>query len=589
MTENDLRLLKMYTALLDNLSVSSSERDVSRYEKQVHKVDDKLYNDITDKIKKNSNYMDYPLERQLEFLLDIEKDYNNYFKFQEEVKHLCEKNNIIINLHNIELIDIEEISKRVTSIKKYLENMRQIGINNDTLATLNEQLIILNNNDETFRKIVDRFDETLRHKILIVSGRIKNNDRNESISIVDEANNLNLDLEKLLDDDRLLSTELMNAEKASNDASEQLKLTVMCNTDGKYEDLYLKALNDDLNNKYKLVFLKIIELISSNRYSSSYEKVREKREKLIELIKKRVSILKDLNITYFFDPFNSLEISSQLKSIESYSDLSEKIGEIVDKINIITSDNDKMNVENKEFFNYLGEKKELLVDETSLDDILGDKLGVAVDKKYYPDNQVVLVSELPVSFALRRASDKAIGVINRVFDMINNTSDSGSSSDVIPNLVIEQKENESVVSNDNFSSLDNEVFLNNTEPIESVTDNEIFLDLPSELGIDNNMLNATFDDDKAQFVENIEDVSDNNIDSTSDQELFSEVSPFTDGAKLFDDRIDGNFEDDNKIKIDLNSSVPSSFLEHVDSTTTDSFWTTKSDMDSSSSIPIESS
>ena len=594
MAENDFRLLKMYSALLDNSNNANvTDENISKYCQHVHKIDTKMYKNITAKIEDNGTFMDYPLERQLEFLLELEKDYNNYFDFQEEVKRICKKNNIDIKLSDIRLINIDEIRKRINSIKKYLDNVKLIGINNDTLGSLNEQLIELNNSEDTLKKIIDRYDETLRHKIQIVSGRVKVNDKMESASISDEASKLDLDLDKLLNDSDVLNEELVKAETESKDASEQLKLTVMCNTDNKYQDLYLKAYNEDINKKYKHVFLKIISLISKNSYNSSYEKAKEKRLELVELIKNRIKLLKELNVIFLFDPFNNLEIDKQLKSIEPYSNLEERIREIVNRISIITIDNDRLNSENNDFIEYFKEKIELLLDETTLKDIVDENnFDFVIESQ--PDNIVISVVSIPDDFVIKRAIEKAMGVINRVLSLMDKNVQDNSSS-VIPNLVIEQKTTNEELP-DSITYNNDSVFVEeqNTEP---EIENNVFLDLPSELGVDQNNSSTVFDDNGLD-INFVDDLNDNNeainikenISSGSDENLFSELSPFDDDAKLFEERTDNGISEEPNFKVDFTPSVtPNPFLEHIENASSDTFWTTKSDVDSSSNIPIESS
>ena len=591
MAENDLRLLRMYKALLDSTNANVTEKDIAKYEKQVHKIDSKLYEKITAIINDNSNFMDYPLERQLEFLLGLEKEYNSYFEFQEEVKRICKKNNIDIKLHNIELINIDKIRKRINDIKKYLENIKQIGINNDTLGSLNEQLISLTNDEETFKKIVLRHDEALRHKVQIVNGRIKNNDKTENTSIALEASNLGLDLDKLLNDEVLLKEALIETEKASDEASEQLKLTAICNTDGKYEDLYLKAFNDNFMKKYKLIFLKIISLISSNEFNNSYDLAKEKRIRLIELIKERVRLLKELNVIYLFDPFNNLEINEQLKSIEVYSSVADEIREIVDRISIITADNDRMTGENRDFLDSLKEKIELIIDETSLRDIIiDDDIRPVNNSEKHPDNQVVTIVSLPNYFILKRAIDRARGVIERVWTLMNSSKKEEISS-VAPNLVIEQKNVDN--NNDKFASLNDNIFDDNIE--ESDMDSDIFLDLPSELGIDTNSGETVFENEVNPIIETVDDYKDEELFTdypvkNIEEDLFSELSPFDDSAELFEERTDNGIEEGENFRVDFTpSAAPNPFLEHVENTSSDTFWTTKSDLDTSTDVSVVSS
>ena len=114
--ENKLKLLKMKERLLE-ISFDNRNSVLADYKLIAMEIDNILYKSITDIIKSNVSYTDKPLEEQLELFLKIEKEYADYDKFQQDIKNVCKKYNDDVNLSDIDSILIEEIRKKIQSIK----------------------------------------------------------------------------------------------------------------------------------------------------------------------------------------------------------------------------------------------------------------------------------------------------------------------------------------------------------------------------------------------------------------------------------------------------------------------------------------
>lgn len=646
--ENKMKLLKMKERLLEVSFNGNRNTILVDYKKIVYEIDSELYKSITDKIKNSSDYADYPLERQLEILLDIENEYNTYYKFQENVRNICKKcNNSSVNLCDISIINIDEIRKRIDSIKRYLENVKKIEKNKEELDRLNNELISEDKKTNVFKSRINELDEDLRQSILRNEGRIYNSSGEiEYANVILEAESLGIDLKKMLNDEDMLQQALEDALSELNEVDERLKTAQICynkRPDMNYKDIYLTIREETIFKKYRFIFLEIISLIA--RYDSSYNGAKEKRSELSNLIKSRIELLKQLNIKYLYDPFDRIGISEQQEVIDAYGDNSNKIKEIVDEINKISSDNDKRVSENREFADYFKNKIDLIQDNTPLANIL-DRESINLDtiedddksKKVGFDNQVVRVSNLSLNFMLDRSLKKAHGVIIRVYEMINESSntDDKSKSDsysVTPQLVIEP-----VTSTDSVTFDSNDIFVDEETKEKS---DDIFLDLPfsiddtakdkenddknikislegqvksvddkSNKESDDIFLDLPFslddtakdkeDDDKSSQLSSIgeNDFTVNSVpidNSQATMQLFQEVKPFED-VSLFDDRYDdGTVFKDDGLKIDLSNlqQVNNSFLDNIrddkneDSTKfsdsmPDVFWTTKEDTNNSS-------
>lgn len=553
--ENKLKLLKMKERLLE-ISFDNRNSVLADYKLIAMEIDNILYKSITDIIKSNVNYTDKPLEEQLELFLKIEKEYADYDKFQQDIKNVCKKYNDDVNLSDIDSILIEEIRKKIQSIKKYLSNKKNLEENRKKLDELNIELINEDKKMTSFKKRIDDMDLELKRAVLKTEGRVYNSSSQiEYADISLEADNLGLNLRNLLDDDSLLEEELNKALAELKDAEDELKTAQICYDNRpniNYKDIYLSIREDAVKKKYRFLFLKIISVIC--KHTDSYDEAYEKRIQLISLIKDRSDLLKQLNVKYLYDPFDRIGLKEQTEVIVAYGNNSSKVKDIRKQIEEVSSSSDLMETENIDLNDYLSKNIDLIRDNTLFKDIIDkekiDLRGITYEddtlKRKYASNQVVSVDALPFHFMTNRAKEKANGVVNRVYEMMFNidndkTSSVNSSSLVNPQLVIEP-------------TSDNEL----TKPFDSTketvsdnfeTEDEVFLDLPFTIDVvspeeKNDSIQEQHDEVTTNTVG--DDISVSVEDKQSEPPLFQEVQPF-ENISLFDDKYDDGLIFDNKL------------------------------------------
>lgn len=605
--ENKIKLLKMTERLLEVSSEKKLENALIEYRKLVFEIDNQFYKLITDMIKSKSNYDDLPLEKQLEILLEIVNEYNIYEEFQENVKSVCKRCNVDIQLYDIHnIINIDKIRKRIEDIKKYFENIRAIEENNIDLNELNEDLIVEEKKSEIIRNRLSELSEELRINVLKAEGRIYNSfGELEYTSIVTEADKLDFDLKQLFSDQVVLQHALDKLLEELNEIEERLKTVQMCyesNPNSEYKDIFMTTREDALYKKYKYTFLEIISLVSKN--DSAYDDAKWKRNRLNELIKIRIDLLKQLNIDYLYDPFEKININEQLEVIDTYGNNSLKIKEIISLINRISVDNDNKTNQNNDLIVSFRDNFQLMRDDTKFGSILQrrsieEKLDVIGDNNFVKtekvilDNQVVDVRNLSSNFVFDRSLEKANGVIKRVYEMMcvnKNVHEHtfASSYSVTPQLIIEpvssdtKSYSQEVKENDD----DNHIFLDmgseledNKNDISELTNeegNNIFLDLPFELNEEENT--SVFDkDDFGEFYEDVPQIESFKEESDVFVEPSSEKSAGEASDIFYEDESSSIFTTvptESKMFEDVKSLSSNVFINNdylnVDSSTADS-------------------
>lgn len=573
--DNDLKLLKMREKLLE---VSNDKNKAfNDYKEIVCEIDKKMYKSITDMIRSNTSYSDYPLEKQLEIFVELDKNLVQYFTFYNNAKSISKKYGNDIVLSNLELINVSEIKKRVSAIKDYFENNKIIEVSKNNLDRLNSELIAEDKKATLFRDRISRLDEELKQDILRVEGRIYNaNGQIEYTNILKEAESLGIDLKQLFNNPSELKRQVDTVRTDLNDANERMKTAQLCYSSRptiEYKDIYYSIRNEVIRKEYKLTFLEIIELFSD--YADSYEAAIEKRKKIEDKISKRTQLLNQINVKYLYDPFERINIKTQLDTINAYGDNSEKLRIIKKEISDISADVDRRVNQNRDFIDYFKKNIELYNDNTLFEDIL-DREGIDTSKidsfASKKDNKVVRIVSLDRNFNKDRAIEKANGVVRRVYQMMNDNSKENSkpnSYEVSPQLVIENSKTEDAISNNN--------------------DEGVFLDLPFEVEVSDseNTNISTLEDNANTEINTLDDkdifVNEEVVTATHENEppLFQEVLPF-EKAVLFDDKredgVDSVFVDD---KVD--TVGPINTVDTKDVTTNnvtvdvmpDAFWTTK--------------
>ena len=626
--ENKLKLLKMREKLLEVSSGIINKKALDDYKDIAYEIEKEMYETVTDMIKANKEYSNESFERQLEFFSSIYDEYEKYRLFRESIENTCKKyGDNDLELSDVDCIKIDEIKKRVSSLKEYFDNLDKIERNKRELDELNKKLVDIEKKLVFFKNRTGELDNELRQGLLKSEGRIYNSVGNlEYASCVLEAESFGIDLKELLNNPLKLQQKVKDAKTELDDVNDRLKTAEICYNNRpniNYKDIYLNIRKEAINVKYKVVLLEILDLISKN--TDSYEEAIEKRNKLISLKNERLDLLKQLGIKYLYDPFDRIHIKKQLEVIETYGSNLNNSKEIVSQIGRLTSDNDICVNRNRDYIEYFKTRVDLIKDNTPLERIIERE---TIDIKpyentvYYADNQVVSTSNMSYNFMIDRAREKAYGVINRVYEMMNGISSYESDTyNESPQLVIEPvtKTDSTVnseVNNNNFefsfddninedSKDENEnVFLDlpfeietpslekensvNVPENDSVTNNQVFLNLPfgSE---DINEEKSQTENDKVVEQSNNE----LNITSNGEQnnvQLFEEVKPFED-ISLFDDRYDDGmvFNDQPKkeLKLDYLDLSKSNTLENVNDTRKntsskdemmpDAFWITKED------------
>ena len=109
--DNKMKLLKMKEKLL---SLNSNDATIlEEYKNVACDIDMSLYTSITDKIKNNKDYVNYPLEEQLKFLMGLEEEYSEYYNFQRNTIMTCNRYFIQgFDFTDSSLIRIDEIRKK---------------------------------------------------------------------------------------------------------------------------------------------------------------------------------------------------------------------------------------------------------------------------------------------------------------------------------------------------------------------------------------------------------------------------------------------------------------------------------------------
>ena len=581
---NKLRLLRMKEKLisLNNNDMAALEE----YKKVACDIDIDLFTSIADKIREHRDYANYPLEEQLEFLTGLEKDFDEYYNYQKNIIMTCNRYFIQgFELTDASLIRMNEVRKRINAIKKYLDNEVIIEKNRMELDRLNSEYITEEQKSNMFQDRVALLDAELKNNVLKAEGRKAGISGNiEYVSIVTEAEDLGIDLKKILDDNDILDREISKVEAASDEANERLKSAQICyenNLNASYRDIYLNIRKETIDIKYRLTFLKIIQLICSNNVT--YKQANQKRTELFLLIKDRIALLEQLGVKYLYDPFDRIGLKEQIDIIHAYGNNNDRIKEIRKTIDDISSENDEKITENKKFSDYFKVNIELYGSDAP---VLVDDISVPeeVIDNFYSHNKVMRIENAPANFKLERAHEKTHEVIKRIYDVMGGTTKKDMPYDVNPSLVITKDDDMQVFDNFDNEGLDQDddlvvnddlgEFIPEENLSVSVPENTIFSDtIPFDET--SNVVNSNdnlFEDTEPFAVEDKKD--------TTSSDLFQDIEPFeepqlfankyddgavfTDQAPLFQDDIVSN------VNMPTQSTNTSSVVPQVSETTGDS-------------------
>lgn len=491
--ENLLRLSKMQEALL---KVSNNNRDenLNKYIKTITEIDRLTFSFLMEKIKQDDGH-NHTLENELAFLEQIKDCYDQVNEMQIGYRNICELyGNSKLELSDISQIDIEYIENRISVISGYLINRKNIIDNKNKLQELNENLIKEEKNSTLLSQRLIEFEKKLRDNFVNAEGRIIDGGKLEYISVDFEYKKLGYDLDLLLNDKLLVDNNLSVLDDELKEITEKVKVAEICyerNPNSLSRSVYDEVNKEYLSVKYKLTLLKILKLMTEEY--DDYNLFKDKREKLLDLIKYRQEYLSKLDVHFSIDPFDRMKVSDQLEMISSLKDNFKVVGKLKKSIAELSERIDEMIFQNEEYKKDINNIKNLIIDKTSISDIDISSVDLVVDKeednKKYDVNQVSDVKDAPITFDIRVAKQKTTSVIKKVNEMINGVkrvSNNSKEDDIVsPDLVIVSNDNEvekevseieisNEVIEDNLLENDIKVGVNNTEEIKNNINDSIF-------------------------------------------------------------------------------------------------------------------
>jgi len=450
------KLAKMQELLLARTS-DNREANLDKYKSIVTQIDEETFSSLLSEIKQIDEH-NQNLEDELQFLEQIKSSYQQLLEQQLGFKRVSETyGDENLQLSDLSQIDIDYINKRINNINGYLINKRNIEINKNKLQKLNEELI----NEEKNRKYISNrlleFEKTLRNNFINAEGRTINNGKLEYTSVITEYNKLEIDFKDMLINIDGLRALLSKINTEMVEIEEKLKIAEICYNSSPSVDskqIYDEITLEYYKVKYRLIMIKILNLLTKNY--DDFDKFREKREQLLDLIKHRNICLEKLNIKISIDPFARTKIAEQLEMFSSLKDGSKRINQIKKEIARLTDTVEQTEEQNREYMYSINDKQEIFRSTTSVNDIdisgitldIEDYIDDSTEEKRVSENQVVTVKNMPEHLNMDIVRQKTSRVIARVNEMMNKPTieieieDDIVSEDISPELVI-------IPSNDN--------------------------------------------------------------------------------------------------------------------------------------------
>ena len=424
--DNDFKLLKMNESLLSKIKDKDLiDKTIKDYSLLAKKIDERNYQEFISRIKNKKH--NQTLEEELSYLEELENEYTQLEELQCKFRNIynmyCDDE---LSLSDLSTIKIDKIRERKNLISGYLINIKNIDTTKGELEKFNEQLIFEDKKKTNNREKYLRLEEELKNAFINAEGRKETVSAYTSVKNEYEENGF--DIQRLVNDKEYLNSKLIEVQNIRKEKEDLLKTGKICyeNMPSKENKEVLNSLNvDAIVARYQLSLLKIVNLIVN--YQDSYDKLLEKREQLLDLIKKRVSYLGTLGKKFVVDPFSRIKIQEQVGYIEtSLEDNTRMISRIRKSINESSNKLEELMNKNSEYLmiipqehdDYIVDKLSFSdVDVSSVDDniLVGDWTNI-VDSVY--DNQVISVKEMPNSFKKDIVSEKTRGVITRVYEMV---------------------------------------------------------------------------------------------------------------------------------------------------------------------------
>lgn len=424
--DNDFKLLKMNESLLSKIKDKDLiDKTIKDYSLLAKKIDERNYQEFISRIKNKKH--NQTLEEELSYLEELENEYTQLEELQCKFRNIynmyCDDE---LSLSDLSTIKIDKIRERKNLISGYLINIKNIDTTKGELEKFNEQLIFEDKKKTNNREKYLRLEEELKNAFINAEGRKETVSAYTSVKNEYEENGF--DIQRLVNDKEYLNSKLIEVQNIRKEKEDLLKTGKICyeNMPSKENKEVLNSLNvDTIVARYQLSLLKIVNLIVN--YQDSYDKLLEKREQLLDLIKKRVSYLGTLGKKFVVDPFSRIKIQEQVGYIEtSLEDNTRMISRIRKSINESSNKLEELMNKNSEYLMIIPqEHDDYIVDKLSFGDIdvssvddnilVGDWTNIA-DSVY--DNQVISVKEMPNSFKKDIVSEKTRGVITRVYEMV---------------------------------------------------------------------------------------------------------------------------------------------------------------------------
>ena len=588
--DNMLKLAKMHETLL-KVDVDNRQENLIKYKNIVIEIDKQAFSGLLDVLRQINDH-NQTLEDELQFLDIVSNHYKQLYELQLGFKNVCELyDDNGLQLSDLSQIDIDYINHRKNVIEGYLINLKNIKINKDKLEKLNDTLIQEEKNKMLLSKRLLDFEDVLRKNFINAEGRVVVDGKLQYISVISEYKELGYDFKLLLVDKDALKELLSIVSSERLEIDEKYKTAEICyNSNPSSSSKYIL---DDISKeffklRYRLTMLKILELLS-NDYDS-YEQFKEKREKILDLIKYRVVCLKNLGKHISIDPFIRTKIDDQLKVTSSFLDNSRKIREIIEETKKLSNLVDEMILQNDDYRDDLDETKDLIINTVSMGDMVSlvdIPESIYFEEQRVSDNQVISIKNVTDNFNMSIVIQKTNSVIKRVNQMMT----SGVSS--LPEKKIEIVSPELVIVNQVPSMLD-DALSEEEQPFEVSTVDDLFnIPLFSEEGNneerseEEDVVELGFDDEN-----NIENNNSYVVPSNYNSSIFETVDPF-ESIPLFENRTD---EDSTLLEDDMNEQkIEHSDLEQVEleiqednnsdledetiKDEPDAFWVTQSDDD----------
>lgn len=526
-----LNLARMQEAVLRK-STNDKESNLEKYKGTVIKIDAVAFDSILSELEQFDQH-NQTLEEELQYLEQIKDSYNQLLELQCSFKRVCELfGDNYLKLSDLSQINSEYIENRVNVINGYLITIKNLEINKNKLQELNIELIDEEKKKRFFREKMLDFEESLRKQFLDAEGRVIEDGKHIPTSVILEYKKLGYDFEKLLFDASAFNEIFMRVTEENNEMEDKLRTAEICYNSAPNKaskQVYDEITIEYLNFKYKLTLLKILKLLMVN--SDNYDIFREKREKILDLIKYRGTCLGKLGIKFSIDPFDRVKILDQFDVLPSVKDNSNNVNRIKKEIVQLSEIVDEMESQKNEYMVQLNNSENLILDKVSMNDINISNVSWDV-KEFFTeapvvmDNQVVAIIDLPTLFNLHRARQKANLVVVRVNDMHNRPLIVEENKDeVVPELVIVHN----TTLNDDNAIIDNDKNLTSSlidEPIDFV--NPLF-DMDEDMSEDVELVVPNI----MEELENLEQAQLEKVDSN----IFETVVPFEE-TTLFVDKVD---------------------------------------------------